>query len=170
MSGLFPPADGDVIYVSRYDPDDLLSSCSAHTILLDEQVWPTAEHYFLGMQFTSPDVQARIRQADSAEIAARIATPSLLDRLSGQFRRARRSDWEKLRTIYMTRALYTKCRSHSAVAARLMDTGTRRIVENSLYDYYWGCGRDHRGENVYGKILMDIREKLTELEKTPPTH
>ena len=34
------------------------------------------------------------------------------------------------------------------------------IVESSLYDHYWGCGRDQRGHNYYGKMLMDVRDKL----------
>jgi ribA/ribD-fused uncharacterized protein len=57
-----------------------------------------------------------------------------------------------------------KCRSHAEVASALLKTGDKTIVENSQYDYYWGCGRDGRGENRYGKILMDIRTKLSEIE------
>jgi predicted NAD-dependent protein-ADP-ribosyltransferase YbiA (DUF1768 family) len=36
------------------------------------------------------------------------------------------------------------------------------LVESSNYDYFWGCGRDRRGENMYGKVLMNVREKLRE--------
>ncbi len=169
MSGLFLPDSEDVIYVSRHNPDDLLSACSAHTILLDELVWPTAEHYFLGMQFTDANVVERIRCAPTPDDAAQIAKPGLFRRLSGSFRRAQRVDWERLRSVYMTRALYTKCRTYPDIATHLLSTGTRKIIENSLYDYYWGCGRDLRGQNIYGKILMDIREKLNALEEIAPS-
>ncbi len=63
----------------------------------------------------------------------------------------------------MTRGIYIKCRSHDDVARTLLGTGEKNIIENSQYDYYWGCGRDGRGENVYGKVLMDVRNKLAEL-------
>jgi ribA/ribD-fused uncharacterized protein len=60
----------------------------------------------------------------------------------------------------MTRGIYIKCRTHQDIAQMLLETGNDEIMENSQYDYYWGCGRDLRGENAYGKILMDIRQKL----------
>ena len=28
------------------------------------------------------------------------------------------------------------------------------------YDCYWGCGRDTRGLNTYGKVLMNVRARL----------
>lgn len=60
----------------------------------------------------------------------------------------------------MTRALYTKCKTHPDVAEQLLKTGSSKLVENSLYDYYWGCGRDRRGTNMYGQVLMNVRDKL----------
>ena len=39
-------------------------------------------------------------------------------------------------------------------------TDTRKIVESSMYDYYWGCGQDGGGHNTHGKVLMAVREKL----------
>jgi len=44
----------------------------------------------------------------------------------------------------------------------LLDTQEEQLVENSQYDYFWGCGRDRRGDNHYGKVLMGIRSKLAE--------
>lgn len=60
----------------------------------------------------------------------------------------------------MTRAIYTKCKTHPAVAKCLLETGNKKLVENSAYDYFWGCGRDRRAENTYGKVMMNVREKL----------
>ena len=60
----------------------------------------------------------------------------------------------------MTRGFYIKCRTHPEVAKALLATDTRKIVESSMYDYYWGCGRDGRGHNTYGKVLMAVRDKL----------
>ena len=60
----------------------------------------------------------------------------------------------------MTRGIYIKCRTHTEVADALLATGDQKIVESSQYDYYWGCGRDGRGHNTYGNVLMAVREKL----------
>jgi predicted NAD-dependent protein-ADP-ribosyltransferase YbiA (DUF1768 family) len=61
-----------------------------------------------------------------------------------------------------TLSTYTKCHNHPEVAQRLLDTGDRTLVETSQYDYFWGLGRDRRGSNVYGAVLMDVRKKLQE--------
>lgn len=39
------------------------------------------------------------------------------------------------------------------------------LMENSQYDYYWGCGRDRLGHNAYGKVLINVRKKLREEKK-----
>lgn len=84
-----------------------------------------------------------------------------------RFRRIRR-DWSKVRRVIMTRAVYTKCRTHADVAQRLLETEDVRIVENSQYDYFWGFGRDLRGHNTYGHVLMDVRNKLREERQQHP--
>ena len=48
------------------------------------------------------------------------------------------------------------------IAEALLATGDTHLIENNNYDYFWGCGRDRRGENMYGKVLMNVREKLRE--------
>jgi ribA/ribD-fused uncharacterized protein len=62
----------------------------------------------------------------------------------------------------MTRGIYIKCRTHKEAADALLETGDQKIVESSQYDYYWGCGRDGRGHNTYGRVLMAVRDKLRE--------
>ena len=60
----------------------------------------------------------------------------------------------------MTRALYTKVQMYEEVRQTLLATTDELMIETSLYDYYWGVGRDQRGENHLGKIWMEIREKI----------
>lgn len=36
------------------------------------------------------------------------------------------------------------------------------IVEKSTNDYNWGCGKDGSGKNMLGRILMDVRELLSQ--------
>jgi len=138
------------------DPSELVSRNSNHPITLDDKTWPTAEHYFQAMQFTSTVYQEKIRCATSTEHAIK---------LGKSWFKKKRSDLAQVKTTLMTRALYIKCRTYPDVAQRLLETSDIRLVENSQFDYYWGCGRDHRGENHYGKILMNVRDKLKSLNE-----
>ena len=67
-----------------------------------------------------------------------------------------------MKETFMTRGVYIKCRAHAEVAEALLETGEQKIMESSQFDYYWGCGRDGRGHNAYGKVLMAVRDKLRE--------
>lgn len=163
MSGLFAPPADDAMYLSRRDPDELLGTYSAHQILLDDDAWPTAEHYFQAMRFNDPKMRHRVRDAATPAEAHRLGEPGWF----ASFFRRQRADWEKMRRVYMTRAVYTKCKAWDEVAERLLDTGNKRLIENDQYDYLWGCGRDLRGENLYGQVLMDVRARLREEAANP---
>lgn len=139
------------VYISMTDQENPLSAAFPRPFFLDDAEWPTPEHYVLAMQFEDPTLRAEIRSA---------LDPQQARKLTKRHKRNIRSDWESVRRVYMTRAIYTRCLSHPASARALLETGDKRIIESSLYDYYWGCGRDGRGLNTYGEMLMDVREKL----------
>ncbi|MGI9327092.1 MAG: NADAR family protein [Pseudomonadales bacterium] len=147
---LFPDYE-NALRVSMLDAADPLASYSKHGFELDGQHWLSAEHYVQGMQFEDTALQAKVAAAEHPDLARRVAR---------KHRRATRQDWNKLQVVYMTRAVYIKARTHSEVAQALLQTGQRPIVETSQYDYFWGCGRDTRGANHYGRVLMDVRGKL----------
>jgi hypothetical protein len=153
----FNPPEPEPLYVSRSDDSNPLSSFSRHGFSLDDADWQTVEHYVQGMKFTDPEQRAAIRDT---------ASPAEARQLAERHARAVRKDWKKIRQTVMTRGIYIKCLTHPEVANALLMTDPRKIVESSMYDYYWGCGRDGRGHNTYGKVLMAVREKLkTEQEK-----
>jgi len=67
--------------------------------------------------------------------------------------------WKEKRRVWMTRALYRKVMEYDEVKQALLDTEEKWIIETSLYDHFWGVGRDQRGENMLGKVWMDIRSR-----------
>jgi ribA/ribD-fused uncharacterized protein len=105
------------------------------------------------MKFEDQTLREEIRSADHPNRAQKLATTH---------KRQIRKDWKQLREVMMTRAIYTKCRAHPDVATALLATTEQKIIETSQYDYYWGCGRDGRGHNTFGKVLMAVRNKLRE--------
>jgi ribA/ribD-fused uncharacterized protein len=147
------PDDQHAIYLSRTDVNEPLASFSRHGFALDGEDWPSVEHYFQAMKFEDPRYRELIRSASHPRKARRLGR-SRLKRI--------RPDWRTIRRVIMTRGIYIKCRTHPEVAERLLATGNRRLVEGSAYDYFWGCGRDRRGGNNYGRVLMSVRDKLRE--------
>ena len=150
--------DPDAVLVSRVDPANPLASYSKHGFHLDDTHWPSVEHYYQAMKFDDTEIREQIRNAPHPQEAAKIAR---------RRRRRIRKGWDDVKEVYMTRATYTKCRSHEDVAAALIATGEKTIIETSQYDYYWGCGRDTRGRNVYGRVLANVRRRLREERDRP---
>ena len=148
---LFPDRQANALYFSMNEADELMSRNSTHSFTLDEQEWPSVEHYYQAMKFESRDYQVKIRLADSAEAA---------HKLGQSWFKKKRSDFKEVRTTLMTRAIYIKAKTYSNVANRIIETGDIELVEDSQFDYFWGCGRDHRGDNNYGKVIMNVRKKL----------
>lgn len=155
---LFTVIPGDALFVDRENALDPLATFSKHDFFLDELTWPSVEHYFQGMKFDDLHLRRRIALAQSPHQARRIARWHFWKR---------RRDWKKVQVVVMTRGVYLKCRTHDDARQALLDTGDNAIVESSLYDHFWGCGRDQRGHNHYGKVLMDVRARLrSEMDST----
>lgn len=150
---MFRNFDPDAALVSRVDPADALASYSKHGFRLDDADWPSVEHYYQAMKFEDEAIREQVRTAPHPAQAAKIARKR---------RRRIRKGWDDLKEVYMTRGTYAKCRTHQDVADALMATGEKTIIETSQYDYYWGCGRDTRGRNVYGRVLTNVRNRLVE--------
>mgnify|MGYP000025746042 CR=1 FL=1 len=152
---LFPEQDENTHYFRRNDIDEVLGTFSEHSFKLDGAEWASVEHYFQASKFAEQDAAHAdaIRSSSSAKQARKLGRKNRL---------GMRKDWAAVKRVMMTRAVYTKCKTYPEVAEALLATGDARLVENSQYDYIWGCGRDRRGENLYGKVLMDVRAKLNE--------
>lgn len=153
---LFPEQDVDTIYLSRHDEKEVLGVVSRQSFQLDGAIWPSIEHYFHAMKFAETDkaYSEKIRQAD---------TPKQARKLGRKNKAKLRKDWSAVKVIVMTRAVYTSAKTYpDTIGKTILETGDSKIMESSQYDYFWGCGRDRRGENNYGKVLMDVRKKLNE--------
>lgn len=136
---------------SRLNSEDALSTCSAHPFVLEDYTWATAEHYYQASKF--------VGTAFGLEIAA-APTPQEAHRLGNKWFKRKRADFQKVRVLLMTRALYSKTRQNPEIQAYLLSTGEQLLAETSQFDHFWGIARDQRGHNHLGKIWMNIRRKL----------
>ena len=148
---MFPKLPENALFVSMADVHSPLATYSRHPIESDGLEWPSVEHYFNAMKFADNSFRERIRAAEH---------PSIARKMGKSWFRKKREDWKKVRDTLMTRAVWIKCKTYPEVARALLETGDRPIIETSNFDYYWGCGRDTRGLNKYGKVLMAVRHRL----------
>lgn len=137
---------------SRFDEQHMLATC-ARSIQLEGQEWPSAEHYVHAMLAGNARLAKATKEAETALDAYKLNKP---------WYRPKKKGWKTQRRIYMTRAIYTLVQMYSDVREYLLDTGDQKISETSLYDHYWGVGRDWRGDNTVGVVWMDVRNKIRE--------
>ncbi|KAG9307447.1 hypothetical protein G9A89_017277 [Geosiphon pyriformis] len=128
-------------------------------VKIDEQIWPSTEHYFQAQKFCNPYLQQRIRGAWSAREAFTIAR-------ANDF--CKREDWEapvsknmNFKENVMVKASFAKYRQNAKLKFKLLSTATARLFEHTENDIYWGDGgAKGGGRNRLGFILMIVRQGL----------
>jgi ribA/ribD-fused uncharacterized protein len=135
-----------------------LSNFSAFRVRYDGIDFDTSEHVYHWCKFANRrDIQDRIRVASSAHEAFKIAEAE---------REHRRGDWDRVKVAFMRDILRAKVRQHEYVSRKLLQTGNRELIENSWRDDFWGWGENRDGQNMLGKLWMEIRAEL--LTASPP--
>jgi len=72
----------------------------------------------------------------------------------------RRADWDAVKVDRMRQILRAKVGQHEYVLRKLLATGDRELVEDSWRDDFWGWGPNRDGQNMLGKLWMEIRAEL----------
>jgi ribA/ribD-fused uncharacterized protein len=111
----------------------------------------------------------RIRTSDMPEVQRMIlnqGSPMTAKMRSKPYREDSRPDWDGVRVRVMKWCLRVKLiYNWHKFSELLLSTGDCPIVEDSRKDSYWGAMPHNdtlNGQNVLGRLLMDLREKLRE--------
>jgi len=104
-----------------------------------------------GMPRSMVSIREMIRLAPSAHEAFKTAE---------RFKAKRRADWDDVKVDIMRDILRAKVEQHEYVRRKLLETGLRRLVENSWRDDFWGWGPNRTGLNMLGKLWMEVRSEL----------
>ena len=130
----------------------VLSNFSAFEIERRHVTFATSEHLYHWEKFRgNADLRFQIRTATSAHQAFKIAEAN---------KHQVRSDWLDVRVDIMRDILRDKAIQHEYVRRKLLATGDRELVENSWRDSFWGWGPNRDGQNMLGKLWMEIRAEL----------
>ena len=68
--------------------------------------------------------------------------------------------WLEQRVKIMKEILRAKADQHEYVRRKLLATGDRELIEDSWRDSFWGWGENKDGQNMLGKLWMEVREEL----------
>jgi ribA/ribD-fused uncharacterized protein len=160
-------ADNRILYYARErEQFRFLSHFYPSPIFLDEEMWPTVEHYYQAQKSDDPRYRRAIREAKTPGRAKRLAaSPFAPRKVSNQswFRRFKmlpRPDWAEVKLQIMRRADRAKFTQNPELAALMLETGDAELIEDSLSDRFWGIGPDGSGPNWAGRVLMEIRAEL----------
>lgn len=140
-----------VLFYGPCDENAYLSNWYLCALYLKGKIWPSSEHYYQAQKMTGTPDEELCRRLGSAR-----ETFEMTRRPDVQIRK----DWDAVKVDVMKEAVWAKFSQNPELAERLLATGDREIVENSPVDSFWGIGKDGAGQNILGKILMDVRAKL----------
>jgi ribA/ribD-fused uncharacterized protein len=132
----------------------VLSNFSSFTLAWKGLRFDTSEAAYHWEKFTDvPEIQLAILAAASAHEAFKLAE---------RHRDARRPDWDEVKVSIMREILTAKAEQHEYVRRKLLGTGSRELIENSWRDEYWGWGPQRDGQNMLGKLWMEVRARIQE--------
>lgn len=131
------------------------SNFSKHSISYQGKEYPTSEHLYQALKFNDPVMREKVRLAKTPKESKEIAYSFGISNV--------RTDWDEVKFEIMVSILELKISQHKSIEDLLMSSGYADIVENSPYDYVWGCGKDGSGKNLLGKAWMEVRRNRREL-------
>jgi ribA/ribD-fused uncharacterized protein len=129
-------------------PYSALSNFSAHQVAFEGEKYMTAEHAYQVSKFKDSLQREKIRNAPSAYLA----------REYGQEQSGRKGQFDKV--AIMKAIMSAKAEQHQDVRELLLRTENLAIEKNHPSDTYWGTGTDGKGENVMGRLWMEIRSEI----------
>ncbi len=130
----------------------VFSNFYADPIEMDGFSWPSVEHYYQAQKFApGSEVWHLLRHAETAK-----ETKLIADSHKDEIRSAWTMEFKMER---MKSALNVKFRPASEMNRLLQMTGDLELIHESRDDFFWGCDRNGNGDNLLGKLLMEIRGK-----------
>lgn len=152
-------ADAVVVFRTRDAFGELSNMASGFPLRVNRTRILSTEALYQACRFPHlPEVQR--------EIIAQVS-PMTAKMKSKPHRNDSRADWYQVRVGVMRWCLRVKLAQHYTEFGRiLLATGDRPIVEESRKDDYWGAkavgsdGESLMGQNVLGRLLMELRELL----------
>jgi len=140
--------NNDIFFWTRHDKYGFCSNFYRAPVLIDDEIWPTTEHYYQAQKTFNHQEQGVILHCKTPKEA----------KFAGYHVKLRH-DWELVKNQVMLKALRAKFKQHPNLREKLLATGDAQLHENSPWDKYWGYV-EGKGQDMLGKLLMQVRDEL----------
>lgn len=142
----------DTNYIGFYERDFYcFSNFSSFAIIWKGKFCLTSEHAYHTERFEDEEVKDLIRKTMSAHDALKV---------SHQHEGNYRKDWQDVKVGIMKDILREKVKQHPYIKKKLLDSEDKVLVEDSWRDDFWGWGSNKDGQNMLGKLWMEVREEV----------
>lgn len=139
-------------YIGFYEREYyVFSNFSAFAIMWKGKYCMTTEHAYHTEKFEDEIMKEEIRKTMSAHDS---------QKLSHIYKDKYKKDWGHVKVGIMKEILHEKVRQHPYVMKKLLESGDRELIEDSWRDDFWGWGPNKDGQNMLGKLWMQVREEL----------
>ena len=140
--------------INRFYGDyNFLSNFWLTPIIFDGNTYPSIEHAFQAAKTTDKEARMAIRGLNSPGKAKRAGMKVAL-----------RPDWESIKNDIMLNLIREKFKNPE-LKQKLIDTKDETLIEgNNWGDSYWGMIKENGqdiGQNMLGKMLMQVRKEIT---------
>lgn len=134
----------------------VLSNFSSFAVEFDGVLYPTSEHAYHAQKFVGGNRAMAVRR----RLIQGMRSAHEAFKYAEAHKAYRRPDWDHAKVGIMRGILRAKAEQHEYVRRKLLATGDRELIEDSWRDDVWGWGPNHDGQNMLGKLWMEIRAEL----------
>jgi ribA/ribD-fused uncharacterized protein len=128
-------------------------------IFIEDHWYASTEHAFQAMKTLDPIMRSRIKNAETSAAAKKLGQQVDI-----------RPDWENVKIQYMRYLVWYKFSQYEDLKAQLLATGDAKLIEGNHWgDRFWGVCKGI-GQNWLGRILMEVRSQLQQIEKPGPVY
>ena len=164
IDGKLAPEGEIRFYRANEKPFGAFSNLYPRTVEVDGEVFLTAEHAYQAGKAAKKAVREWILSAPNPALVAMAA--------HGLYSWDVVPNWANIKFDRMRRVLFAKYRQHEDLRILLLSTGEARLVEsaktNNAVNRLWG-EVNGKGENMLGKLLMEVRAELRKEENKQPS-
>lgn len=120
----------------------------------------SVEHYYQAHKTKNKEFRAKIINANDGSRAKYWGSPKSGCPII--------EDFDKGREKLMRKALRFKFAQNPSLYTLLKSTGKASLIEDAPWDDFFGTGKDGKGKNVMGKLLMELRDTSVDFSEYFP--
>jgi ribA/ribD-fused uncharacterized protein len=145
----------EINFYRNKDTWGFMSNFYRSTIHIGGTTYKTVEHYYQSQKALLVEHRVWIMTAPTPYLAAVAGRALREDRGEIEL-----DSWNANKVQFMREGLMAKFNQHSDLREKLLATEDWDIHEDSPTDKFWG----KKGQDMLGKLLMEIRERLRSLD------